>query len=83
MEQYEAQRIDLTGCTLDQVLYVINKGCPLIALTDTDHAVLLTGYTLTDITYIDPDEGGEYTVGINEMENMVQNGGNTFIGYIR
>ena len=57
MEQYNAHQVDLTGCTLDQVLYVINKGCPMIALTNADHAILLTGYTRTDITYIDPDTG--------------------------
>lgn len=83
MEQYEAERIDLTGCALDQVLYVINRGCPLIVLTDMDHALLLTGYTLTDVTYIDPDDGGEYTVSMSEMESMAESGGNTFIGYIK
>lgn len=83
MEQYEnAKRIDLSGCTLEQVLYVINKGRPVIALTSTDHAVLLTGYTRTDITYIDPENGEERTVGISEMENMTQTSGNTFIAYI-
>lgn len=83
MEQYDAQRVDLTGCTLDQVLYVINKGCPVIALTDASHAILLTGYTRTDITYIDPDTGGVYTVGVSDMESMVSGSGNTFIGYIK
>ena len=83
MESYEAQRMDMTGCTLEQMLYVINRGCPLIALTSPDHAVLLTGYSTTDITYIDPDSGTEHTVGINEMQTMVQGGGNVFIGYIR
>ena len=65
------------------MLYVINRGCPVIAITDSNHAVLLTGYTLTDITYIDPDTGAEHTVGINEMESMAEESGNTFIGYIR
>ncbi|HIZ74682.1 MAG TPA: C39 family peptidase [Candidatus Mediterraneibacter stercoravium] len=83
MEQYNAHQVDLTGCTLDQVLYVINKGCPMIALTNADHAILLTGYTRTDITYIDPDTGEEQTVGVGEMEKMVQGSGNTFIGYIQ
>ena len=82
MEQYDAQRVDLTGCTLEQVLYVINKGCPVIALTDASHAILLTGYTRTDITYIDPASGGAYTVGVGDMESMVSGSGNTFIGYI-
>lgn len=83
MEQYDAQKVDLTGCTLEQVLYVINKGCPVIALTSADHAILLTGYTRTDITYIDPDTGTKTTVSQSEMEGMVSGSGNTFIGYIR
>ena len=83
MEQYNAQEVDLTGCTLEQVLYVINKGCPVIALTSSGHAILLTGYTRTDITYIDPDTGTQSTVSQSEMADMVSGSGNTFIGYIR
>lgn len=82
MEQYEAHQVDLTGCTLDQVLYVINRGCPVIALTDADHAVLLTGYTTTDITYVDPDDGESHTVGMSTMEQQTESSGNVFIGYI-
>ena len=83
MEQYNAHQVDLTGCTLDQVLYVINKGCPMIAMTDSSHAILLIGYTRTDITYINPDTGEEETVGVSEMEDMVSGSGNAFIGYIQ
>lgn len=83
MEQYEAHQVDLTGCTLDQVLYVINRGCPVIALVDSDHAVLLTGYTTTDITYIDPDDGGSHTVKMSTLADQTESSGNMFIGYIR
>ena len=72
MEQYHAQRLDLTGCSLDQMLYVINRGCPMIAILESAHAVLLTGYTMTDITYVDPSTGESYTVGMSEMENMTE-----------
>ena len=82
MERYEAHRVDLTGCRLDQVLYVINKGLPVIALTDQEHAVLLTGYTTTDISCINPDTGKETTVSVSQMEKMTEKGGNTFIAYI-
>lgn len=82
MEQYGAHRVDLTGCRLDQVLYVINKGRPVIAVIDGNHAVLLTGYTTSDITYIDPDNGQESTVSVSDMEELTDQGGNTFIGYI-
>lgn len=83
MQSYEAQKIDLTGCMLEQVLYVINQGCPVTALVSADHAVLLTGYTTTDITYIDPDTGEESTVGMSTMQEMTEAGGNVFIGYIK
>ena len=83
MEQYDARQIDLTGCTLDQMLYVINRGCPMITMTGADHAVLLTGYTMTDITYIDPDDGGTHTVSQKKMQEMTEAAGNVFIGYIR
>lgn len=83
MEKYKAKRVNLTGCTLDQVLYVINKGIPVIAMAGPDHAVLLTGYSTTDVTYIDPDNGEEHTVSVNEMETMVGQSGNTFIGYVK
>ena len=83
MEQYNAHQIDLTGCTLDQMLYVINRGCPMIAMTGADHAVLLTGYTTTDITYIDPDDGQIHTVGQGDMKAAAEAAGNVFIGYIK
>ena len=64
-------------------LYVVNKGCPVTALVSADHAVLLTGYTTTDITYIDPDTATESTVAMSTMQEMTQAGGNVFVGYIR
>lgn len=83
MERYDAKRIDLTGCTLDQILYIINKGRPVIAMTDADHAILLTGYTTEDVTYINPDTGEQSTVSIDTMNAMVAGSGNTFIGYVK
>lgn len=83
MEQYDACQIDLTGCALEQMLYVINRGCPMITMIGTDHAVLLTGYTITDITYIDPADGQEHTVSQEKMQDMTDAAGNVFIGYIR
>ena len=55
----------------------------MIAMTGADHAVLLTGYTTTDITYIDPDDGQVYTVGQGDMKAATEAAGNVFIGYIK
>lgn len=82
MEQFGANRIDLTGCSLSQVLYIINKGLPVITMTDPSHAILLTGYDYDTVTYVDPDNGQEFTVTIDQMDAIVAGGGNTFIGYV-
>lgn len=82
LEQYGAKRIDLTGCSLSQVLYIINKGRPVIAMTSSNHAILLTGYSTEDVTYVDPDSGEERTVSMDDMNAIVAGGGNTFIGYM-
>lgn len=83
MEKYDAKRMDLTGCSLNQILYIINKGRPVIAMTDASHAILLVGYTTDDVTYIDPDTGEGKTVDTATMEAMVAGSGNTFIGYVK
>lgn len=83
MEQFGAKRVNLTGCTLDQVLYIIGKGLPVITMTDASHAILLTGYDMETVTYMDPDNGGEFTVSLEQMGAIVAGGGNTFIGYVR
>lgn len=83
MESYEAHQIDLTGCTLEQVLYVVNQGCPVIALTGEEEAVLLTGYTTSDVTYIDPEDGDAHTASMANVENRIEKGGSIFLGFIR
>lgn len=83
MAAYNAKKVDLTGCSLEQVLYIINKGLPVIAMTDANHAILLTGYGMTDITYIDPNTASQNTVSIEQMSAMIAGSGNTFIGYMK
>ncbi len=84
MERYgEVERMDLSGCELSQILYVVNQGMPVIVMTDVQHAILLTGYNVETATYVDPDDGTECTVMRDEMERMVAAGGNTFIGFVK
>lgn len=83
MEQYGAQQMDLSGCTLTQILYVVNQGMPVIAVLEGQHAVLVTGYGLDTVTYVDPDSGREQTVSQSEMGRMVAASGNTFIGFVK
>lgn len=81
MEKYNAQRMDLTGCSLDQVMYVINRGLPMIAMTEIGHAVLIVGYNWCDMYYIDPDTGVESAMSQSQFAEVTEAAGNTFIGF--
>ncbi|MDD3363030.1 MAG: C39 family peptidase [Hespellia sp.] len=83
LAQFHATKVDLTGCTISQVCYLIDQGIPVIAMTDANTAILLTGYTESTVTYIDPASGSENTVSVDDMNGMVAGSGNTFIGYVR
>lgn len=85
-EAQGGQRVDMTGCTIEQVLYLMNRGGAVIAMTDAQNAVLLTAYNTSDtaenITYINPADGSENTVSLEEMNAMIAGSGNTLVGYI-
>ena len=82
-KQYGLKKIDLSGCTLSQVLYIINRGTPVLAMTDASHTILLTGYSTDTVTYVDPESAAEYTVTMEEMEAMTAGSGNTFVAYMK
>lgn len=75
--------LDLTGCTIEEILYTISRETPVIAMIGGDHAVLLIGYNQTNVAYLDPADGQRYSVSKTDMENMVRASGNTLIGYAK
>lgn len=77
------EAIDLTGCTVEEMLYIIGKGTPVIAMTDSTNAVLLTGYDTKTVTYINPADGKIKTNTMAAMDEMVAGSGHTFIGYVK
>ena len=73
--------VNLTGATLDEVLYFVSSGSPVIAMKDANHAVLITGYDESSITVIDP-QGQLSKVSMKNAETLFGNAGNIFISYI-
>ena len=37
--------LDISGCTVEEILFYVSKGSPVFAMTGTDSAVLVTGYS--------------------------------------
>ncbi len=68
--------IDGGGCTLNQVLYYIGKGFPVIAYVEPEKYILLTGYDQYNVSLYDPETQESWKMGLNdagEYFRMLQN----------
>lgn len=72
----------LTGATLDQVLYFVWKGQPVLALKESGDAVVITAYTSGEITYYDPARGRSVTSDKEKAETMFAEGGKLYISFL-
>lgn len=78
-----ANVINLNGCTLDEVLYFVSGNRPVIALTGDDTMVVITGYSETKVTYINPANGRTEEKAIAAASKMFEDAGNGFISYVQ
>ena len=58
--------IDAGGCSLNQILYYIDKGIPVIAYVDAGRYVLLSGYDQYNVTLYDPQTQETTKMGLND-----------------
>lgn len=75
--------LDLTGCSLDAVLYYVNKDIPVLALLEDGNAVLIVGFNELNIVVMDPLTGTLYKKGMNDSTEWLSANGNQFIAYVR
>lgn len=75
--------LNLTGCTLDEVLYYVSEKQPVLAMKDSNDAVLIVGYDLYNITVLDLELQRTMKIGINDSVEMFKNAGNIFISYTK
>lgn len=75
--------LDLSGCSLDAVLYYVNKDIPVLATLEDGNAVLITGFNELNIVVMDPVAGTLEKRGMNDSKEWLEENGNQFISYIR
>ncbi len=75
--------LDLSGCSLEEVLYYVNLETPVFAMKSNVDAVLIVGYDANGVIVQDPLEGEAKKVEQAEAEEMFRNAGNVFFGYIQ
>ena len=75
--------LDLSGCSLDAVLYYVNKDLPVLATLADGNAVLIVGFNELNIVVMDPVEGTLEKRGMNDSTEWLSENGNQFLSYIR
>lgn len=74
--------VRLTGITLDDALYYVSEGRPVIAMTDSKKAVIIYGYDAFNIMVIDPTTSIVRKMGIQDSTNLFDKAGNVFLSYL-
>ena len=79
-----ARVLDLSGCSLDAILYYINKDIPVLACLSDGNAVLIIGFNELNTVLMDPLTGGiPFKKGMNDSTQMFAENGNRFITYMK
>ncbi|MCR5293918.1 MAG: hypothetical protein K6E30_01925 [Lachnospiraceae bacterium] len=74
--------LDLSGCTLDQVLYELSCGRAVRALLPGGTDALIVGYDAYNTLLYNYADGSHYYMGLNDSRAAFSAGGNVFVSYI-
>ena len=77
------QVLDLSGCSLDAVLYYVNQDIPVLAILENGEAVLVTGFNEFNVVIMEPSTGKLYKKGMNDATTWFAENGNHFISYMK
>ena len=80
----EQERVlDLSGNTLDALLYYVNMDDPVLAISrKTSEAYLIIGFNEFNIVVMDPADGTVYKKGMNDSKSLFENGNWQFLTYL-
>lgn len=73
--------LDLTGCSMESVLYYVGKDIPVMALLNDGNAVLIVGYNELNTVIFNPMSGTISKMGMNDSRDYFEANGNCFITY--
>ena len=77
-----SQRVlDLTGCTLEQVLYFVSAGTPVLAKTPGG-VVIIGGYDEYNTRLLEKGDEELTYAGLQDSKDMFEEAGNVFITYL-
>lgn len=71
--------LEARGCSLNQMLYFVDKGYPTAIFTDENHYLLITGFDSYNITLYNPDTGEVWKMGQNDASAYFSGYQNDFV----
>lgn len=78
----DAQVLELSGVSLDAILYYVNQDIPVLATLKEDDAMLVIGFNELNIVVMNPNSGTVYKIGMNDAAQMFEEHGNLFVTYL-
>lgn len=77
-----ADVLNLTGCTLEEVLYQLSRDRAVMARRPDGTCVVIVGYDRYNTLWYDYATGEHIYYGINDSTDLFLAGGNVFISYV-
>lgn len=77
-----AQILDLSGCSLNAILYYVHLDIPILALMD-EEAVLIIGYNDSQVVLMDPHAEALYKKNITDAEEWFVENRAVFLSYLK
>ena len=74
--------IDLSGCSLDSVLYEVSARRPVLARISKDETVVIIGYDPYNTWLINTRTGEVYANGMEESEEMFEKAGSIYLAFM-
>lgn len=78
--------LDLSGCTMDSVLYYVSEGTPVLAKTPVTEKtpqgiVIIAGYDEYNTILLNPGETETFFYGLRDSTDLFEEAGNFFMTY--
>ncbi len=75
--------LDLTGVSLDAILYYVNQDIPVLVSLENESAMLVIGFNELNVVVMNPETGTVYKIGMNDATNLFRQSGNAFVTYFK
>ena len=75
--------LDLTGCTLDEVLYYSGEGSLIYARTGETGTVVITGYNSSSVWIYDPGKNAQRQMSLEEAQEELEQAGSVYYTYLK